>query len=113
LIDLPKFEIGYKIQLNEVLKAMGMEIAFDPFLADFSRLGNAPEGNLFISSVNHKTYLKIDEKGAEGAAVTSVGVGVTSLPPHLNFDRPFVFLLRNRDSNTLIFAGKIEDPTSR
>ncbi|MBK8506750.1 MAG: hypothetical protein IPL46_33955 [Saprospiraceae bacterium] len=90
-----------------------MEIAFDPNQADFSKLGSAPEGNLFISKVNHKTYLKIDEKGAEGAAVTSVGVGVTSLPPHLKFDRPFVFLLRNRDSNTLIFAGKIEDPTSR
>jgi serine protease inhibitor len=41
LLDLPKFEIEYKIQLNEVLKAMGMEIAFDPFLADFSRLGRA------------------------------------------------------------------------
>ena len=111
LLDLPKFEIEYKIQLNDVLKAMGMEIAFDPYLADFSKLGNAPEGNLFISRVNHKTYLKIDEKGAEGAAVTSVGVGVTSLPPQLRFDRPFVFLLRNRNTNALIFAGKIEDPT--
>ena len=113
LLDLPKFEIEYEILLNDALKALGMEIAFDPYQADFSNLGNAPEGNLFISRVNHKTYLKIDEKGAEGAAVTSVGVGVTSLPPYLKFDRPFVFLLRNQNTNTLIFAGKIEDPTIR
>lgn len=112
-LDVPRFEIEYKILLNEVLKDMGMELAFDPFNADFSNLGVAPEGNLYISRVNHKTFLKIDEKGAEGAAVTSVGVGVTSAPPPLRFDRPFVFLLRNRSTKTLVFAGKIEDPTVR
>lgn len=112
-LEVPRFEIEYKILLNTVLKSMGMELAFDPDQADFSNLGAAPEGNLYISKVNHKTYLKVDEKGAEGAAVTSVGVGVTSAPPVINFNRPFVFLLRNRLSNTLIFAGKIEDPTSK
>ncbi len=112
LLDVPKFEIEYKVLLNDVLKSMGMEIAFDPFAADFSNLGSAPEGNLFISNVNHKTFLKIDEKGAEGAAVTSIGIGVTSAPPHFQFNRPFVFLLRNRNSDTFIFAGKIEDPTA-
>lgn len=111
-LEVPRFEIDYTILLNEVLKKMGMELAFDPYHADFSNLGSAPEGNLYISRVNHKTYLKIDEKGAEGAAVTSVGVGVTSAPPAIRFDRPFVLLLRNRLSNTLVFAGKIEDPTS-
>jgi serpin B len=113
LLDLPKFEIEYKVLLNDVLKNMGMTLAFDPNEADFSNLGTAPEGNLFISKVLHKTYLKIDEKGAEGAAVTSVGVGVTSLPPQLRFDRPFVFLLLNKKTGALIFAGKIEDPNVR
>ncbi|MCB0689325.1 MAG: serpin family protein [Saprospiraceae bacterium] len=110
-LQVPKFEIEYKILLNEVLKKMGMEIAFDPNLADFSNLGSGSEGNLFISRVSHRTYLKIDEKGAEGAAVTSVGIGETSAPPLLSFDRPFVFLLRNNQTGTLIFTGKIENPS--
>jgi serine protease inhibitor len=91
---------------------MGMELAFDPQQADFSRLGQAPEGNLFISKVLHKTFLKIDEKGAEGAAVTSVGVGVTSLPPSIRFDRPFLFLIRHKDTGAILFAGKMEAPES-
>ncbi len=109
-LSLPKLKVEYKILLNDALKALGMEEAFDRNKADFSNLGSAPEGNLFITKVNHKTFLEMDEKGVEGAAVTSVGVGVTSLPPSFDFDRPFVFLLRNTGTNALIFAGKIEDP---
>ncbi|NND34420.1 MAG: hypothetical protein HKN76_17680, partial [Saprospiraceae bacterium] len=111
LLNMPKFQIEYKLLLNDVLKSMGMQLAFDPNRANLSKLGSAPEGNLYISRVNHKTYLKVDEKGAEGAAVTSIGVGVTSLPPQLNFDRPHVFVLRNQGTGSLIFAGKIEDPS--
>ncbi|MDX1478834.1 MAG: serpin family protein [Saprospiraceae bacterium] len=107
---LPKFETEYKINLNDALKALGMEVAFNEFEANLTRLGSAPEGNLFISRVEHKTFLKIDEKGAEGAAVTSVGIGVTSLPPQMAFDRPFMIVLRDRQLNTVIFIGKIENP---
>jgi len=107
---VPKFEVESKLLLNEILKKMGMEVAFDPQAADFGNLGVAPEGNLYISRVNHKTYLKIDEKGAEGAAVTSVGFGVESAPPVINFSRPFAFLLRHVETGALVFAGKIENP---
>ncbi|MDX1408461.1 MAG: serpin family protein, partial [Saprospiraceae bacterium] len=107
---LPKFETEYKIKLNEVLKALGMSVAFSTSEANLTRLGNAPEGNLYISRVEHKTFLKIDEKGAEGAAVTSVGIGVTSLPPQIAFDRPFMIVLRDRQVNTVVFIGKIENP---
>ncbi|WP_170110608.1 serpin family protein [Flavilitoribacter nigricans] len=110
-LQLPKFKINYKIQLNDVLKAMGMEIAFDPMEADFSNLGTAT-GNLYISRVEHKTFLKIDEKGAEGAAVTSVGIAATSLPPSIKFNRPFLTVLLHKATKTPIFVGKIEDPTS-
>lgn len=109
-ILLPRFSVSHSVLLNDILREMGMLTAFDPNDADFSRLGTAPEGNLFISKVNHKTYVKVDEKGVEGAAVTSVGVGVTSLPPRFIFDRPFMFMLRNRATNTLIFVGKVENP---
>lgn len=111
-LQLPKFEVEYKIQLNEVLKGMGMEIAFDPQQADFSKLGTTAMGNTYISRVEHKTYLKIDEKGAEGAAVTSVGIGVTSLPPSIKFNRPFLTVLIHKPTKTPVFVGKIENPVA-
>ncbi len=110
---LPRFEISYNQRLNSVLKNLGIEKAFDKSQADFSNLGVARGGNLFISRVNHEAFLKIDEKGAEGAAVTSVGIGVTSLPPTVSFDRPFVILLRNTNTDILLFAGKIENPAGK
>ncbi|MDH3650294.1 MAG: serpin family protein [Saprospiraceae bacterium] len=113
IFQLPRFEIAYEVVLNEALKSMGMGLAFDRQAADLSGLGSAPEGNLFINRVNHKTYLKIDEKGAEGAAVTSVGVGVTSLPPVLRFDRPFVYLLRHRSTHVIIFIGIMDNPRAQ
>ena len=109
-LQLPKFEVNYKIQLNDVLKAMGMEIAFDPMQANFSNIGSTAFGNTYISRVEHKTFLKIDEKGAEGAAVTSVGIGVTSLPPSIKFDRPFLTILIHKSTQTPVFIGKIENP---
>ena len=101
---LPKFETAYKINLNQALKSLGMDIAFDPYQADFSNLGEAA-GNLFISRVEHKTFFEMDEKGVEGAAVTAVGIGVTSLPPQVRFDKPFLFVLYHHSSEIPIFIG--------
>ena len=113
LLSLPKFEINYKITLNNALKALGMEVAFDPSNANFSKIGSFTEGSPYISRVEHKTFLKIDEKGAEGAAVTAVGIGVTSLPPSINFNRPFMVQLVHKPSNTNIFSGIIQNPMAK
>ena len=109
-LSIPKFELSYKITLNEVLKSLGMDIAFDRNRADFSRLGEVAYGNPYISRVEHKTYLKVDEKGVEGAAVTAVGIATTSLPPQLTFDRPFMVILMHKETDMPIFIGKIENP---
>ncbi len=109
MLLLPKFEVNYKVQLNEALKSLGMEVAFNPFEANFGKLGES-FGNLYLSRVEHKTFLKIDEKGAEGAAVTSVGIAVTSVPPSIRFNRPFVTVLMHKPTETIVFAGKVEDP---
>ena len=109
---LPKFETAYKINLNQALKSLGMDIAFDPYHADFSNLGDAA-GNLYISRVEHKTFFEMDEKGVEGAAVTAVGIGVTSLPPQIRFDKPFLFVLYHHSSEIPIFIGKIGNPKSK
>jgi serpin B len=112
-VVLPKFKLEFEKQLNEVLKALGMEPAFDPFVADFSRMHHdALEAQLHISEVKQKAYVEVDEKGTKAAAVTSVGVGVTSAPVGFTADRPFLFVIRERLSGTILFTGLVRDPTA-
>jgi len=106
---LPKFKLEYEKKLNDVLKAMGMAIAFAPFEADFTKIDKG--GGLFISEVKHKTFVQVDEEGTEAAAVTSVGIGRVSMPPTMRVDRPFVFVIRENNSGTILFMGKIVEPT--
>ena len=111
-ISLPKFELEYEIKMNDVLKSMGMEQAFDEDAADFSNISS--DRRLFISEVKHKSFVEVNEEGTEAAAVTSVGVGITSAGPKvrtINFDRPFIFMIRERTSGTILFMGKMQDPT--
>lgn len=112
-LTLPKFKLEYEIKLNEALQALGMTIAFNPGQADFSRMYSGSQ-DLYISKVKHKTFVEVDEEGTEAAAVTSVEITVTSAGPHGNVmkvDRPFVFVIRENKSQTLLFMGKIVAPT--
>ena len=109
---LPKFELEFKVVMNDILKTLGMPSAFDPQLSDFS--GIADIDDLHISEVLHKTYVKVDEEGTEAAAVTSVTVGTTSLPPDdiiMRVDRPFAFIIKENQSGTILFMGKVENPS--
>ena len=107
-IYMPKYEMEYEIELKDVLSILGMDVAFSDF-ADFSGIND--QLRLKIDKVKHKTYVKVDEEGTEAAAVTSVGIVVTSLPPALNINRPFVVGLRERETGSIIFLGKITDPS--
>ena len=83
-----------------------MRDAFIPGGADFTRM--SPSGhNLYIDKVKQKTYVDINEEGTEAAAVTSVGISYTSAPPLMRVDRPFIFVIRERLSGTILFMGKI------
>jgi len=109
----PKFELEYEITLNEVLKSLGMEIAFTPGLADFSNMYTGP-ADLNIDEVKHKTFVKVDEEGTEAAAVTSVSIVFTSAGGSgftMCVDRPFVFVIRERNSGSILFIGKIVEPS--
>jgi serpin B len=109
MLKIPKFEMKYEINLNDVLKALGMSIAFDRYLADFTGINR--DGNLYIDFVKHKTYVRVDEEGTEAAAVTVVGIGVTGGPPTTFIvNRPFAFVIRESHSGTLLFMGKIVKP---
>jgi len=113
-LALPKFRFRYDKQLNDMLMDMGMAIAFDEILADFSNMVTDMSllpGNLYIDFVQHKTFIQVDEIGTEAAAVTVVGMGVTSIGPNVMFvNRPFVVAIRERQSGAILFLGKVTDP---
>ena len=111
-VRFPKLELEYDEELKDPLERLGIIDAFSEGKADFSNLGTALIGPvIYISKVRHKAVLKVDEKGAEGAAVTSVGFSTTSAPPQFAFDKPFVIVLRHTATNTILFAGLINDPS--
>lgn len=111
-VYLPRFKLEYKKNLNAALKALGMTIAFTPYKANFSRIAK-PENlggeSLYITNVEHKTFVEVDEEGTEAAAVTSVEIGITSVREVfvMRVDRPFVFLIRERSTGTILFIGKM------
>ncbi|MCC5907116.1 MAG: serpin family protein [Balneolaceae bacterium] len=111
ILQLPKFELEYEITYNNILKAMGMEVPFDEWEADFSGIADVSPQNLYIDEVKHKTFIRVDEEGTEAAAVTSVGIGITSMPPSVIVDRPFVFIIHERESGTNLFMGKVKNPS--
>jgi serpin B len=107
-VAMPKYTVEYEIELSDVLGALGMEIAFHPTDADFSNLVAAEDAH--IDAVKHKTFMAVDEKGTEAAAVTSVEIGVTSMPPSIRVDRPFIVAVRERFSGSILFLGRMVDP---
>lgn len=107
-IRLPKLDLTVPSGLTPALKALGMEVAFrDDGSADFSRINGRRD--LFLTRVEHRARVTWDEVGTTAAAATFVGVGVTSARPSFTVDRPFVFLLRERLTGTILFAGTVLD----
>jgi len=107
-VSLPRFTLEFELALNDALKSLGMEVAFNPTEADFSRM--YPGGGVWIDTVLHKTFVEVNEEGTEAAAVTSVSMRELSAPMSLNANHPFVFLIRERFSGTILFMGKVMDP---
>jgi serine protease inhibitor len=108
-IELPRFEFEFDRSLKEDLKTMGLEVAFSDG-ADFSGIS---EIDLLISDVIHKTYIKLNEEGTEAAAVTAVTMDLTSVGPGtiLRFDRPFLFSITENSSKSILFMGKVSEPS--
>ena len=108
---LPKFKMEYAVRLNDSLIALGMKRAFGGD-ADFSAMADE---QLFISEVKQKSYVDVDEKGTEAAAVTTVGMLVLSAQPPNRFemivDHPFLFVISDTASGSILFIGIVNDPT--
>ena len=113
VLSLPRFSFESAFSLKEALQSLQMIDPFNPDRADFSRM----DGNrdLYIGSVLHKAFVSVDEKGTEAAAATAVIMGVTSAPlgePVLfTVDRPFIFVIRDGQTGSILFLGKVVDPS--
>jgi serpin B len=112
VVSLPKFKLETEYKMGDTLKKMGAELAFSDF-ADFSGITSADA--LKISEVIHKAFVQVDEEGTEAAAATAVGMmRCTSvrMPKQciFNADHPFVFFIRNNETNTVLFSGRVTNP---
>lgn len=106
LVSLPRFELEYLAEeLDEVLQELGMAIAYSPE-SDFTPLSPADP---WLSTVQHKTYVKVDEEGTEAAAVTGAAMR-ESLPPEFRADRPFLFAIRDTQTGAILFLGRVTNP---
>ncbi len=116
-LSMPRFKIESSFSLGDTLKAMGMPDAFDKKLADFTGMcADAKKDQLRISQVIHKAFVAVDEEGTEAAAATAVVmVGATAVKPKLESkifkaDHPFVFVIRHRDTGSVLFIGRVMNP---
>ncbi len=112
-VILPKFKMQYESELNKALTALGMGIAFDREKADFSGMLRQ---KAFISKVNHKAVLEVDEKGSTAAAATSVEMGLLSVMPArkpftMKVDHPFFLAIVEESTGQILFMGAVWNPT--
>ena len=112
-LSLPKFRIDFKLDLANTLSEMGMPLAFSQEEADFS--GMTGKRDLSISNVIHQAFISVDEKGTEAAAATAVTMCMMAAPNKVrpvvfNADHPFVFLIRDNETGSILFMGRIMKP---
>jgi serpin B len=110
-LSMPKFEYESSFGLKQALTTLGMEEAFIPDAADFS--GMDGRRDLYVQDVLHKAFVSVDEAGTEAAAASAVIIGETSMPLEpiqVEIDRPFIFLIRDIETGTLLFVGRVLDP---
>ena len=115
-VSLPKFTFASQFRLSDTLKDMGMTEAFS-MGADFSGMSKTKKKDLFITDVVHKAFVALDEEGTEAAAATAVmmalkGKARPSVPKVFKADHPFLFLIRHRETGSILFMGRVADPTA-
>lgn len=111
---IPKFKLEHEAELSDALKALGAPLAFNQAKADFSGINDNGQG-LYISKVVHKAVVEVNEEGTEAAAATGVIMMTRAAivePPPVEFrcNRPFIFVIHEKQSNTVLFMGKYHNP---
>jgi serpin B len=109
IVSMPRFKVGSDLLLNDALKGLGMTDAFSGGTADFSGMTGARD--LFIDAVVHKAVVEVAEDGTEAAASTAVVMKKDPAPRRFLADHPFIFMIRDRASGSILFMGRVVDPT--
>ncbi len=116
ITGMPKFEAVYEVRLNDILRAMGMEEAFDRKKADFGGIGSYADGNLFIDEILHKTYIAVNELGTEATAATEMNMAAEAAEEdpgleiyHVYLNRPFVYAIVEERTNIPVFIGVMNE----
>jgi len=115
-LSLPKYKFEWSMELSKELKSLGMTDAFDPDRADFSGMDGARD--LYISLILHKAFVSVDENGTEAAAATVAVVEAMSMPANpvepmqFKADRPFLFLIRDNPTGSILFMGRVTNPAA-
>ena len=112
-VSIPRFKFEAELSLSGYLQRLGMIDAFDDNIADFSGISDT---FLYITHVLHKAFIEVNEEGTEAAAATAVVMGTKSIrldmPKVFMADRPFVFLIRDARTGSILFLGRMADPLS-
>ena len=114
-VKMPKFKTDFAVELKEVMQALGIKAAFDEFNLDIRDVmfeSVSPEYFIYVNAVIQKTFIQVDEKGTEAAAVTAIVVMPTSAPPEekpqpkeFTADHPFVYMIYDNENKTVLFMG--------
>jgi serpin B len=113
-LTFPKFEFECETTCKDILKGLGMRDAFDSSLADFSGMVSPLNSKPWIDEIYHKAFVAVDETGTEAAAATAVVMTDTAMPEivTISVDKPFVFVIYDHFTNTILFMGRVLDPTA-
>lgn len=106
-LTLPKFVIDSDLELSTVFEHLGISDIFDPVKADLSKMSKQ---KLHVSHVFHKAVIEVDELGTTAYSVTTAPISNRNIPKEFVFNRPFGFLITDRATNTLLFAGQVRYP---
>ena len=117
-VSVPRFKVEYSAALDEALQALGVQTVYDPETADLTAMldpSSLPEQQHFLDTVLHKTYIAVDEKGTEAAAVTAAMFGTGAAMPSrpelvrtFTADEPFWFVIRDNAKGEILFVGRYE-----
>lgn len=115
--SIPKFRYDFSADLNQPLKDLGLKSAFDPSSADFSKMASTADGNIYISDVQHKAFIQVDELGVKAGAATTVAMGASSPDSSrmkcVIFDRPFLYAVVDTKTQLPVFLGTVADPAAQ
>ena len=113
-LQIPKFKFDYDLKLKDDLKSLGMKEAFDNVFADFTNMTNDSTG-LYVAEALHKADIEFSEEGVKAAAVTVMAMYAKSAietrePVYVTFDKPFLFVIRDKNSGDIWFVGTVYEP---